>query len=165
MIFVTIGTHEQQFDRLIKKIDDLKGKNIIKEDVFIQLGYSNYIPENCEYKRMISFNEMELYSKDARIVITHGGPGSIMLPFKYNKVPVVVPRQSKYGEHVDDHQMLFAKFLEENNRILAIYEIDDIDNYIIDYEKVSAKIHSSMDSSNTERFTNELEKVIDNLLK
>lgn len=39
MIFVTVGTHEQQFDRLLKKIDDLKGNGKILEDVFIQSGF------------------------------------------------------------------------------------------------------------------------------
>ena len=42
MIFVTVGTHEQAFDRLIKYIDDLKIKGVIKEEVIIQTGYSNY---------------------------------------------------------------------------------------------------------------------------
>ena len=39
MIFVTVGTHEQQFDRLIKCVDELKRENIITEEVVIQSGY------------------------------------------------------------------------------------------------------------------------------
>lgn len=30
MIFVTVGTHEQQFDRLIKEVDYLKKKILFK---------------------------------------------------------------------------------------------------------------------------------------
>lgn len=41
MIFVTVGTHEQQFNRLIKEVDRLKGEGFIQDDVFIQTGYSN----------------------------------------------------------------------------------------------------------------------------
>lgn len=36
MIFVTVGTHEQPFNRLIQKIDELKKDGIINEDVIIQ---------------------------------------------------------------------------------------------------------------------------------
>ncbi|HEV1925494.1 TPA: multidrug MFS transporter, partial [Streptococcus pneumoniae] len=36
MIFVTVGTHEQQFDRLIKEVDYLKKENLIQDEVFIQ---------------------------------------------------------------------------------------------------------------------------------
>lgn len=38
MIFVTVGTHEQPFNRLIKKVDELKRDGIIQEDVIIQTG-------------------------------------------------------------------------------------------------------------------------------
>lgn len=41
MIFVTVGTHEQQFNRLIKKVDELKRDGIIKEDVFMQTGFQH----------------------------------------------------------------------------------------------------------------------------
>ena len=44
MIFVTVGTHEQPFNRLIKKIDELKKNGIIQEEVIIQTGFSTYEP-------------------------------------------------------------------------------------------------------------------------
>ena len=39
MIFVTVGTHEQPFNRLIQKVDELKRDGIIKDDVIIQTGF------------------------------------------------------------------------------------------------------------------------------
>ena len=36
MIFVTVGTHEQSFERLVKEIDELKGSGVINEEVIIQ---------------------------------------------------------------------------------------------------------------------------------
>ena len=45
MIFVTVGTHEQPFNRLVKKVDDLKKNGIIQEDVIIQTGFSTYEPQ------------------------------------------------------------------------------------------------------------------------
>lgn len=39
MIFVTVGTHEQQFDRLVRAIDELRADEMINEPVFVQTGY------------------------------------------------------------------------------------------------------------------------------
>ena len=58
MIFVTVGTHEQPFNRLIKKIDNLVKNDFIKEKVMIQTGFSTYKPKYCQYQSMISFKEM-----------------------------------------------------------------------------------------------------------
>ena len=162
MIFVTVGTHEQQFNRLVEEIDKLIEKKIIKETVFIQYGYSDYNIKNCESKDMISFDEMDKYVKEARIIITHGGPGSIMLPFKYNKVPIVVPRQSQYGEHVDNHQVLFSKFLSEKNKIIMIEDISQLENIIINYNDLTKNICIE-DNNNTEQFTKRLEMVINSI--
>ena len=40
MIFVTVGTHEQPFNRLVKAVDELKKDGVIVEKVIIQTGYS-----------------------------------------------------------------------------------------------------------------------------
>lgn len=74
MIFVTVGTHEQPFNRLVKKIDELKGNGTIQDDVFIQTGFSTYEPKNCQWSKLIPYNQMIKNVEDARIVITHGGP-------------------------------------------------------------------------------------------
>lgn len=51
MIFVTVGTHEQQFDRLIKEIDRLKESRLISEEIFMQTGFCNYIPKACDFEQ------------------------------------------------------------------------------------------------------------------
>lgn len=58
MIFVTVGTHEQPFNRLVKAVDDLKMNGSIQDDVFIQTGFSTYVPETCQWERMLPFDEM-----------------------------------------------------------------------------------------------------------
>ena len=58
MIFVTVGTHEQPFNRLVKKIDELKGNGTIQDDVFIQTGFSTYEPKNCQWSKLIPYNQM-----------------------------------------------------------------------------------------------------------
>ena len=122
MIFVTVGTHEQQFDRLIKEVDRLKKENLIQDAVFIQTGYSNYVPKYCKWEKIISFEKMNQLIEGSDIIITHGGPATFMGVIAKGKVPIVVPRQKKFGEHVNDHQMDFVE------KVLNIYNLTVITN-------------------------------------
>lgn len=130
MIFVTVGTHEQPFNRLVKAVDKLKLNGKITESIFIQTGYSTYVPQACEYQDFISIRQMNEYMRQASIVITHGGPSSFVMALQYNKVPIVVPRLSKYNEHVNDHQLTFCNELTERN--FPIKVISNIDNLFIE---------------------------------
>jgi len=170
MIFVTVGTHEQPFDRLVKEMDRLKQEGLIEEEVFIQTGYSTYEPRFCDHEKFISFDEMLEKIRQAKIVITHGGPGSIMSVLYAGKIPVVVPRQKSFSEHVDDHQMHFAKIMEEHDQILSVYDIDEIGDSILGYSQRVEKLKDA-NSSNVERehrvkeFANALDEICLKLLK
>lgn len=85
MIFVTVGTHEQPFDRLLKKIDELKKNGIIQEKVIMQTGFSTYEPKYCEWSKLLPYKDMVQNVADARIVITHGGPASFIMPLQVGK--------------------------------------------------------------------------------
>ena len=78
MIFVTVGTHEQPFNRLIQKVDELKKDGTIQDDVIIQTGFSTYEPKYCQWSKLIPYQQMVKNVADARIVITHGGSGDII---------------------------------------------------------------------------------------
>lgn len=162
MIFVTVGTHEQSFDRLIREIDELRGKCIIKDEVFIQTGYSNYAPQNCNYKKMIGYSEMNEYAEMADIIITHGGPGSIMVAWQNNKIPIVVPRNPEYNEHVDRHQILFTKRLEKLQKVIAIYEIERLGFTVNNYKNICSDLNVDF-SSNNDNFINKMENIIYNM--
>ena len=100
MIFVTVGTHEQQFDRLVRCVDRLKAEGKITEEVMIQTGFSSYEPKVCKWSKLCSYQEMNEYMDQARIVITHGGPSSIMMALQRGKIPIVVPRQKRYEDYM-----------------------------------------------------------------
>ena len=119
MIFVTVGTHEQQFNRLVKKMDTLVAKKIIKEEVFIQTGFSSYEPKRCKWSRWLSFSDMKKKMAEARIVVTHGGPSSFIMPLQMGKIPIVVPRSHEYDEHVID-----KKCRAKECKAMAVIEID-----------------------------------------
>lgn len=160
MIFVTVGTHEQPFNRLIKEVDRLKKEGIITDEVFIQTGFSTYEPQYCDWKNIISYSEMEDYMNRADIIITHGGPATFMGAIAKGKKPIVVPRQEKFGEHVNDHQLDFA--YQVKNRYDNIEVIEDIKT-LQQFLKRDLSISENTTSNNkefNERFRKEIEKVI-----
>ena len=162
MIFITVGTHEQGLDRLLIELDNLIENGRINEEVFAQIGYSSYEPKNYSYKKMIGYDEMDSYVNKARIVITHGGPGSIFHSLQYGKIPIVVPRNSEFNEHVDNHQILFTKRLEDNLKVIGVYNIKELDKCIKNYEKLKSRCR--IDKSNGNLFIQKLNKLINTML-
>ena len=161
MIFVTVGTHEQPFDRLLKEVDELVEKGVITEEVFIQTGYSTYIPKNCKWSKLLSFDKMDELMERADIIITHGGPATFMSAIAKGKKPIVVPRQEKYGEHVNDHQLDFAQHVKE--RYNSIEVVEDISNLGF-YLKQDLKINNGNFSNNT-KFNEKLRNEIKNMVR
>ncbi len=163
MIFVTVGTHEQPFNRLIEAVDKMKAENVFSDDVIIQAGYSTYEPKFCEWKKWYPYDKMLEFVNQARIVITHGGPSSFIMPLQIGKIPIVVPRQKQYGEHVNDHQLEFCKAVEERlGNILVVEDEEKLKNRIINYESVIGSITLSIGNHN-QCFNQQFEKIINEL--
>lgn len=163
MIFVTVGTHEQPFNRLVQEIDNLKRDGIITEDVIIQTGYSTYEPKYCQWDKLIPYKQMIKNVEDARIVITHGGPASFIMPLQIGKTPIVVPRQKKFDEHVNDHQVEFARNVAQRmGTIIPVEDIETLGDIIMSYDQIVAGMGHGM-SSNNAKFNEELEKLVDEL--
>src|SRR3989338_11637410 len=134
MIFVTVGTHPGQFDRLIMHIDKIAPK--IKEKIIIQRGFTKYRPKNCEYFDFA--DSLEPYFKKARLVISQSAT-SLLEFVLFNKRPLItVPRQKKFHEHLNDHQIEFAVFLEEKTGIKAVLDINELTpEFLNSYKKVA----------------------------
>lgn len=160
MIFVTVGTHEQPFNRLIEEIDKLKENNVIQDDIIIQRGYSTYLPKNCQCYDFLQYDKMEQIQKEAKLIITHGGPSSFIYPISIGKIPIVVPRQKKYAEHINDHQLIFCQELVKRNfPIVCIENINELKNIILNY-----KYDVSVDfKSNNEKFITNFNKYVKDL--
>ncbi len=164
MIFVTVGTHEQQFNRLIQEIDRLKGEGLITEDVIIQTGYSTYEPKHCAWSKLIPYSKMQKNISEARIVITHGGPASFIEPLQIGKIPIVVPRQKRYEEHINDHQLEFCKAVEERmGNIIMVEDVALLGDKITSYEDITNAMLNVSETNNS-KFNEELKKIIDGLL-
>lgn len=126
MIFITLGSQKFQFNRLLKAVDELIGDGVITEPVFAQIGNSDYIPVNYEYKKFLDRDEFARKQEECDIVITHGGTGAIIGAVRKGKKVIAVPRLAKYGEHVDDHQLQLLKQFDDMHIIEPCYELSNL---------------------------------------
>lgn len=130
MIFITVGTHTQQFNRLLEKVDELIENKTIKEKVVAQIGYSTYKPKHCSYFKFADEDRVQELFANSRLIITHAGAGSIITGLVHKKPLIVVPRLSKFGEHVNDHQLEIARAFELQHKVLVCRDIENLQRMI-----------------------------------
>lgn len=125
MIFVSVGTHAQQFNRLLVEIDSLIEKKLIKETVYAQIGSSDYAPKHYEYKKFMGLIEFDDKIKNCSLFITHAGEGNIGTGLQFEKKMIVVARQKKYDEHTNDHQLELASAIKKEKQAI-VCEVEEI---------------------------------------
>ena len=152
MIFITLGSQKFQFNRLLKAVDKIGAD----EDIFAQIGYSDYKPQHYKYKEFLDRDEFENMMSKADIVITHGGTGAIIEAVKKGKKVIAVPRLKKYGEHVDDHQI---QLIGQFKNLELIYACEDMD--LEKAIEIARKTEYKSYQSNTERIIKSLEEFIE----
>lgn len=159
MIFITVGSQKFQFNRLLREIDNLIEKKVIVEEVFAQIGYSDYIPKNYKFKKFLDKDEFNNFIDSSRIIITHGGTGSIISALKKSKKVIAIPRLSKYGEHVDDHQIQIVSQFEKIGFLKGISDISELSVAISEVHNMEFKSYIS----NTKKIIDEIDKFIINM--
>lgn len=139
MILVTLGTQDKSFKRLLEEVDKLIEDKIITDEVIVQAGSTKYESANMKIFDLIPKDEFEKLMKDARIIITHAGVGSILTGLLNNKKVIAVPRLKKYGEHVNDHQLEIIEVFTGKGYILGCREVDDLKSSFMEIPKFKPK--------------------------
>lgn len=143
MIFVTLGSQKFQFNRLLRKIDMLVEEGVIKEEIFAQIGYSDYIPKHYSFKNFLDRDEfLEIMNKCDKI-ITHGGTGAIIGAVKKNKKVIAVPRSSKFKEHVDEHQHEIVNEFSNMNLIYGVQDVVELDKALYEINHIEFSQYES----------------------
>lgn len=75
-------------------------------------------------------DELAAAARSADVVVTHAGVGSILMVLRSGACPVVIPRMSERGEHIDDHQIELSRVLEERGLVVVARPGDDIGHCI-----------------------------------
>lgn len=160
-VFVTVGTHEDPFNRLVAAADKLAADPHYR--VKIQSGYSTVACQFAAASAMMPFDTLQAAMAEADVVITHGGPASIMQAFSHGKVPVVVPRQSQFGEHVDDHQRRFARRLAD--RAVIVEDIGTLETIVRGWPAAAGGLRvQDLGPERARSFALGLDRLIDELL-
>lgn len=157
MILVLLGTQKNNFYRLLDTVQKNIENGTIKDKVIVQSGYTKYKSSDMEIFDLIPIDKMNNLIDDANLVITHGGVGSIVGALKKNKRIIVMPRLSKYGEHVNDHQQEIVSIFEEKGFIKSINSAEDLTKVITEIDTFTPNIYQS----NTENIIEIIEKFID----
>lgn len=158
MILVMLGTQKNDFSRLLKAIESCINNGTIQEEVIVQAGSTKYKAEKMQIFDLIGREELDNYKKQANLIITHGGVGSIVGALKMNKKVIAVPRLKKYGEHVNDHQKQIVENFNSKGYIKGIHDITELEQAIKEIENFQPKQFVS----NTESIINIVESYIDN---
>ena len=132
MIVYTLGTIFFPFDRATNWLQELLDKEIIVEPVLLQHGSTSAAKLSHPLLTSVASltrKEMHESVKEASIIISHAGQGSTRMLADMETCFVLLPRLKRYGEHVDDHQLLFARTVEKFG-IHYCTEFDQLLNHV-----------------------------------
>jgi UDP-N-acetylglucosamine transferase subunit ALG13 len=159
MILVMVGTQDKPFTRLLDAVNNYAKTS--KEKIIVQRGLTPYESKYMEVHDFFSPDETEKLIKEADIVITHGGVGTITTALKYHKPVIAVARLKKYGEHTNDHQKQIIEKFTDNGYILELKDFDQLDDLIKEAKKFKPKEFKS----NNKIFVDKLKNKIDSYLR
>ena len=111
--FVTVGSHDQPFARLMGLVQDAAQAGNLPRPIIVQGGTDAHMPTWAdEHHPFVSPDTFRSLMASAAVVITHGGAGAMATALHLGRKPIVVPRRKRWSEHVDDHQLDLADKLE-----------------------------------------------------
>lgn len=110
-LFVTLGTiRPYRFD---SAVDTLLKTGIVDPTSRWQLGVTSRHDLPSEHtSELMSMEDFDHHVRNADVVVTHAGVGTILQLLEMGIHPVVVPRSRSRKEHVDDHQLQIAALVE-----------------------------------------------------
>ena len=126
MILVLLGTQNNSFHRLLEEVQKNIDNGNIKDEVVVQKGYTKFESQDMKIYDQVPVEKMKELVKQADLVITHGGVGSIITAIEQGKKVIAVPRLKKYKEHVNDHQLDIINSFNDAGYIIGIQEVSEL---------------------------------------
>ncbi len=157
MILVTLGTQDKQFPRLLKAVEKAVTDKCINDRVVVQAGHTRYTSSCMEIFDFIPNDQFSSFLKEADLIITHGGVGTIMTALQEHKKILAAARSVKYGEHQSDHQIQLLEEFDNDGYLIFMRDLDDISPYLKKAETFEPRGYVS----NTARMVSMIEEWID----
>lgn len=123
-ITILVGTDHHGFERLVRWADSHQSAHPA-DRVVIQHGHTAG-PHVAEGVAFFSPEDLGRLAAASDVVITHGGPGTVMDVRKQGHRPITLARNPEHGEHVDDHQMRFAAWAADKGLVHLVTELDEM---------------------------------------
>ena len=99
----------------------------LSQPLVVQHGYTPFADPVCTCVPFLSMEEFIRCVRDADLLIMHAGAGSVIHAVGAGKIPVIMPRRAAYGEHVNDHQVEFARALSAAGKVVVVENPDDLE--------------------------------------
>jgi UDP-N-acetylglucosamine transferase subunit ALG13 len=110
LVLVLVGTDFHPFDRLVDWAEDWLEPRRAMARLLVQHGTSA-APQVAEGRSYLDYADVQDAMSAATVVVSHGGPATLMQARAHGHLPICVPRDPALGEHVDEHQLRFARHL------------------------------------------------------
>ena len=133
MIFLTVGTQDKQFLRLLKIVDNAIIKGVVKDDVVAQIGYTKFESKNIKTYKFMSEKKINECIDNADLIVTHGGVGIITTALMKKKKVFAVARVKEYKEHINDHQL---QLVDKFDKLGYIKKIENYDDFVSEYSNL-----------------------------
>ncbi len=134
---VTVGASVYPFRRMIESLvpllepdGALHRATGLPVEVLWQTGPAPVDDLPIQTKPYLPITQLAEALSSADVVVSHSGTGSVLLAFDAGKAPVVVTRERRFGEAIDDHQRQLATELGRRGlvlpRELGAITVDDL---------------------------------------
>ncbi|PAE09357.1 hypothetical protein CHI12_01145, partial [Terribacillus saccharophilus] len=112
----------------------------------VQYGHTPVNNDVILGKPFLNEEEFETAIDMCSCLVTHGGTSNVIKALKKKKKVILVPRLKKFGEHVDDHQLEIAEFVDDNNFGLVLKDISKLNESI---DKISEMYFEEYNNDNS----------------
>jgi UDP-N-acetylglucosamine transferase subunit ALG13 len=123
-VLTVVGTDYHPFPRLVRAMDEW-GKEHAELECFVQYGTAD-APVHVGCSAYLEHEVLTAQMGAADIVVSHGGPSTIVETRRRGVRPIVMPRRERYGEQVDDHQLRFTRRLAAAGKVTMVDEPVDL---------------------------------------
>lgn len=125
VIVALVGTCPYGFERMLRPLDEAAARR--GWQVFMQTGFTDWRPSCSIYKPFVPRAELTELLREAEVVVTHGGYGSIRDSLEFGRPIVAVPRRGELGEHQDSHQEEIVREFEQMGLLIAVDDTNQLE--------------------------------------
>ncbi|MBT1002468.1 hypothetical protein KIH31_07615 [Paenarthrobacter sp. DKR-5] len=124
-IAVLVGTDHHPFQRAVDWADTWAARNP-QDDVVVQHGHSP-APRVASGVAFLGPADLAALMSGSDIVVSHGGPATISGARASGHLPLVLARDPRLGEHVDDHQQRFARWSGQRSLVVCVESVQELE--------------------------------------